>query len=634
MTDRPTAPTRTVAFYDAHAPELAARYEALCPRTVTALLKRWTPAGARVLEVGCGSGREARRLAELGARVLATDASAAMLEEARRAAAGLPADVRARLDFRELALPVQAADGTALSERLGRPLDFDLILACGVLEHFAPDALYLVVRDLVLAAAEQCVFVVSVPLDHPQTDARHYSNLPAEHYAALFERFGFVEAERRAAPGGPAGSESEWATLVFIRRSGDERARMNLQGLIETDAKTTTYKFALVRALADVNCANAGRVRLLTRAEMAELEKRLTPAGAAPAAPPHQAALPLGLVVERVIAYYWQIYGLRYADPDAEIPPQIGFGRKLAFEAELLELMRLYQGDWISCREDFMRGALDGRAPNRRRVFAALAKKTMETLIKGPVYYAGGSLGASAPETAGHRLFNVWGRRHWAEALASPDPFTPALLEHACGELLLPSELWRSLMGCAPWLADAVLLRWAAQSAAFTQNALPTGEILERMLPVEDARDVAAARNLYLEKLSGLRCVWSGKSLTAATLAVDHMIPWARTHTNDLWNLMPADARVNGRKSDAVPSVGCLEHASPRILHAWRLFEASPLRPLFRAQAAFSLTGQELPDTHWETPLMDAVLRSADETRKQFACRSWSASEAGAAARA
>lgn len=625
MTDHPTDPTRTVAFYDAHAQELAARYEALRPETVTALLERWTPKGARVLEVGCGTGREARRLAERGADVLATDASEAMLEEARRTAAGLPAEVRARLEFRGLVLPVQAADEASLSERLGRPLDFDLILACGVLEHFSPDELYLVVRGLVLAAAEQCVFVVSVPLDHPQTDARLYSNLPAEHYAALFERFSFIEAERRAAPGGPPGSESEWVTFVFIRRSGDERARMNIQGLLETDAKTTTYKFALLRALADVNCANAGRVRHLTRAEMAELEKSLAPAGAPPVALPHQAALPLGLVVERVIAYYWQIYGRRFDDPDAALPPQIGAGRKLAFEAELLDLMTLYQGDWVSCREDFMRGALDGRAPERRRAFAALAKKMMETLVKGPVRYSGGSLGASAPELTGHRLFNTWGRRRWAEALAAPDPFTPALLERACGELLLPSELWRSLTGCAPWLADAVLLRWAAQSAAFTANALTTGEILERMLPAADARDVAAARSLYLAKLPNLRCVWSGQSLTVATLAVDHMIPWARTHTNDLWNLMPADAEVNCRKSDAVPSVECIEHAAPRILKAWRLFEASSLRPLFRTQAAFSLTGRELPDAHWETPLMDAVLRSADETRRQFACRTWEA---------
>ncbi len=40
-------------------------------------------AGERVLEIGCGNGELARRMAALGAKVLATDFSAAMLERAR-----------------------------------------------------------------------------------------------------------------------------------------------------------------------------------------------------------------------------------------------------------------------------------------------------------------------------------------------------------------------------------------------------------------------------------------------------------------------------------------------------------------------------------------------------------------------
>ena len=51
-----------------------------------------------------------------------------------------------------------------------------------------------------------------------------------------------------------------------------------------------------------------------------------------------------------------------------------------------------------------------------------------------------------------------------------------------------------------------------------------------------------AARGLYaaLAEKGDLCCVWTGRPLTKPKLAVDHVLPWARFHSNDLWNLMPA----------------------------------------------------------------------------------------------
>lgn len=44
---------------------------------------------------------------------------------------------------------------------------------------------------------------------------------------------------------------------------------------------------------------------------------------------------------------------------------------------------------------------------------------------------------------------------------------------------------------------------------------------------------------------------------------------------------------------------------------------------LFRAQAQSTLMGRTLPQRDWEAPMMDALLRSADETALQYACRRW-----------
>ena len=56
-------------------------------RMVWARMARAFRAGQRVLELGCGTGEDAIRLAEAGVRVVATDPSSHMLQLAREKAA-------------------------------------------------------------------------------------------------------------------------------------------------------------------------------------------------------------------------------------------------------------------------------------------------------------------------------------------------------------------------------------------------------------------------------------------------------------------------------------------------------------------------------------------------------------------
>jgi SAM-dependent methyltransferase len=72
--------------------------------------------GERILELACGNGEFARRLTELGARVVATDFSPAMIEAAR----GHGGDIDYRL--------VDATDDDALRS-LGPPSPFDAIVS-------------------------------------------------------------------------------------------------------------------------------------------------------------------------------------------------------------------------------------------------------------------------------------------------------------------------------------------------------------------------------------------------------------------------------------------------------------------------------------------------------------------------
>ena len=80
------------------------------------------PPGAWLLEIGCGSGDMALRLAAAGREIIATDISPAMIEVAERAASGHPA--RSRVTWR-------VAAAARLEAVVDRPLD-------GAYSNFGP----------------------------------------------------------------------------------------------------------------------------------------------------------------------------------------------------------------------------------------------------------------------------------------------------------------------------------------------------------------------------------------------------------------------------------------------------------------------------------------------------------------
>ncbi|MDZ4185661.1 MAG: class I SAM-dependent methyltransferase, partial [Desulfuromonadales bacterium] len=86
----PAMDPRTVTAYDANAASLSVRYATADVSSFHHLLLAQLPPRGRVLEIGCGSGRDAAFLASNGFRVVATDASSAMLDAFR---ASVPADL-------------------------------------------------------------------------------------------------------------------------------------------------------------------------------------------------------------------------------------------------------------------------------------------------------------------------------------------------------------------------------------------------------------------------------------------------------------------------------------------------------------------------------------------------------------
>ena len=65
----------TTAYYDANAPAVAERYEQAEMVRLHQLLLAHLRSGSRILEIGCGSGREASFLLANGHDITAVDAS-------------------------------------------------------------------------------------------------------------------------------------------------------------------------------------------------------------------------------------------------------------------------------------------------------------------------------------------------------------------------------------------------------------------------------------------------------------------------------------------------------------------------------------------------------------------------------
>ena len=133
--------------------------------------------------------------------------------------------------------------------------------------------------------------------------------------------------------------------------------------------------------------------------------------------------------------------------------------------------------------------------------------------------------------------------------------------------------------------------------AARQDRQLPEASIGAAMTWLEPQRDVALPRGIALRLLAQnepLRCVWSGQRLKPDAFDIDHCFPWAAWPCSDLWNLLPADRRVNQHgKRDRLPSEALLAAAAKPICDWWQVayLVGETLPGRFMLEAAASLPG-------------------------------------------
>jgi SOS-response transcriptional repressor LexA/SAM-dependent methyltransferase len=474
----------------------------------------------------------------------------------------------------------------------GHPLladRFDAILALAVVMHLPDADLFEFAFQLraMLKPGGTVVLSLSegraVSADSRAADGRLFRERPPGELTLLFERLGFRLVVLEQETDSLGRDTLRWTTLVLRLDTSGSRPVDQIETIINHDKKDATYKLALLRALCDI-------------AQTAYRHVRWHEDGTV--------SVPLGLVAEKWLYYYWPLIDTG----DEPIIPQkrgMEINTPIAFRKDLAALAAHYRGQNGLSRfhGEFQGGRLD---PDARALTDAALNQIANTIVVGPVTFAsqGGFRFGAGKRTARKRCF------------------TPQALYAALGRIHFDAAVWRELCLVGHWIGEAILLRWAELTVEISRRQVPLARVIEKLLTrPETERDVAAARAIY-KGAADLSCVWTQVALGDRRFDVDHAIPFALWHNNDLWNLLPTDARVNNAKRDRLVSRDTLAHSRDAIIASWRITRAAmPAR--FDLELNRTLFGRNHAEKQWEAPAFSALVEAVETVAIQRGAERW-----------
>lgn len=560
---------RTLAWYAARAAEVADRYESVASPLAGWFGRAFAPR-SRVLDVGSGSGRDLAALIAAGFDAFGIEPVPALRE---RALAAHP-ELSGRL-----------ADGGL--PQLGQPFggNFDGIVCSAVLMHLADGDLFDAAFALRDALVPRGRLLVSIPLarcdvgpDARDTGGRLFTAIDPDALQLRLERLGFREIGREDTADALGRDDTSWVTQLFEKADAfGTRPVDQIEGILNRDRKTATYKLALFRALAEVAVQEPRLARFRGN---------------------RQVGIPVRRVAEKWLGYFWPLVASERWIPQSSAEGSgSATAKPLVFRESLSRLQGLYamQGPHAGLSSWALDEAAGRLGPEARARRDDAVARIERAIVQGPVRHAGGSL-ATGPVFA----------------------FDPE-----SREILLHADLWRELSLLGHWIVDAVVLRWARLTERFgLREQLTAADVLPLLLldPVPE-HATRLARECFLRSPLP-RCVWTDRPLTETSLVVDHAIPFALWGNNDLWNLLPADAKVNARKSDRLPASSLLRARRPAVVAAWQRlrdrlpgpFDAHATRLLGRAPT-------DAPD--WSAELFDGLRESVEVTALQRGVERW-----------
>jgi SAM-dependent methyltransferase len=547
--------------YDGQAGILAERYEAVSSEQMLADVLPVIPGGGAsklALDVGAGTGRDAAWLTSLGYEVVAAEPAAGM----RRVAAEKHRSSGIR--WVSDALP-------SLDHVHGLGLGYDLVLLSAVWQHVSPADRPRSFRKLATLMKPGGVLVMTLRHGPAPPEMQMHSTSSAE-IEGLARTHG-LEVLRVAASSDQGGRAGVTWDVMALRMPDDGTGALPLvRGIVLSDEKSSTYKLALLRAVARI-------------AEYA-------PAAATPAPDGRDAVeVPLGLVALNWLRMYLPLVRARLP----QMPGNVGTGR-LGFAKDGFETLLTLNTAPIELRV----GA--SFAGEQALAIASALSRATHTIAKMPATF-------TRYPNSDAQVFGVTRQRRGGASATVLD----LEMLRGWGLLEVPGHLWRAMSRFGPWIEPMLVAEWSRLTRAYAERmglAIAPGAVEAALAWTEPARTTSLGRDVALRLLDRgqpIECAWTGRSLNANTFDIDHCLPWSVWPCGDLWNLMPAHTRVNQHeKRDRLPSATAMANARDRIISWWdaAYLDDEALRSRFLREAAAALP---LSDSKNGTAVYDAL---------------------------
>jgi hypothetical protein len=353
--------------------------------------------------------------------------------------------------------------------------------------------------------------------------------------------------------------------LFQLKSEANTRPIDQIEGVLNHDKKTATYKFALFRALAEIATQSPNNVTWLANGKV---------------------ALPVRYVAEKWLQYYWPLIESKVFMPQisAEAPDADNW---IKFRRSLGMLIGLYDkaGGYSGFRIERNKGALSA---DKQKLLKMVMTEIASAIVTGPVKYAGGALVTG-------RVFDY---------------------DSATKSILIPNDLWIELSHLGYWVSQAVILQWAEKTTSLGKG-IDVASVVGLLLDKEDIRSTAEARRIF-SSLPSLECVWTGANLKES-FEVDHVIPFDLWHNNDAWNLLPASKAANSKKSNKLPSAELLKQSKDRVIGYWELLVAFEGVKFFKEAESLVV----LPRENWQVPLFGQLCLAIEMTALQRGVGRW-----------
>jgi hypothetical protein len=516
----------------------------------------------RVLDIGAAAGRDMALLRGMGCDVYGVEPC----QELRSLAVQRHPELDGRIEPGSL-------------PNVGEPFGgkFDGVLCSAVLMHL-PRAQIL---DAALAMRKVLVengrLLLSIPSERPGLDGSHrdqhgrlFTPLSVDYVQLLFERLGYQLIDLWKSQDGLCREGYSWWNLFFgIQYPQGTRPLDQIEGILNRDKKTATYKLALFRALSEVAVTAFERAHWVGEGIV---------------------GVPVADVAEKWLHYYWPIFESSTFVPQirGEVP---NCPKPVAFRSLLSRLVDHYR-----LRGGFTRFVLEYRAGTLPPDTASLTRQVLKvittTITDGPVTYAGGALESG-------RVFRY---------------------DNDKREIHMSAAIWRELSLVGHWIQDAVVLRWAELTSKMSRAGLRASEVIDLLLTVPLLeRDVGDARRVY-DQARVAECTWSGKRIHRS-FDIDHILPFSLWHSSDLWNLVPTSHSVNVSKRDMLPTRELLFARRDHIIGHWEL-----LRTAHRARFDYEsskLVGVPKLTGGWQSIVFQGLADSVEFTAAQRGCERW-----------